>query len=144
MQSRGRSTKNKAGYKAGGTIPGSLLHSRISAQSPCQGLPQADGGPLAPPHCLGAVIGTHPGCQSARGRQRSKLKMGPSSLRMKGVMGKLANTKYSLLPISLLSAKGLWTVSTSTPPQATETSTITSPTYLKIIPFDVRDIHIMS
>lgn len=121
VQSRGRSTKNKAGYKDGGTIPGSLLHSRISAQSPCQGLPQADGGPLAPPHCLGAVIGTHPGCQSARGRQRRKLKMSPSSLRMKGVMGKLgrqtANTEYPLLPISLLSAQGLWSVSTSTPPR---------------------------
>ena len=118
MQSRGRSTKNKAGYKLGSTIPESLLHSRISAQSPCQGLPQADGGPLAPPHCLGGVIGIHPGCQSARGRQRRKLKIGPSSLRMKGVMGKLgwqtANTEDPLLPISLLSAQGLWSVSTST------------------------------
>lgn len=67
---RGSSTKNKAGHKrkGGEIIPGSLLHSHISAQSLCRGLPQADEGPLAPPHCPGAVIDTHPGCQSAGGR----------------------------------------------------------------------------
>lgn len=44
---------------------GSLLHCSYTAQSLCQGVPQADKGPLLPSQCHGASKGTYPGCQSA-------------------------------------------------------------------------------
>lgn len=44
---------------------GSLLHCSYTAQSPCQGVPQTDEGPLIPSQCPGASKRTYPGCQSA-------------------------------------------------------------------------------